>query len=134
LSSVGKKFKLFWFLCLALCFGKNQMCLNVRSAFLQWGTTVLSYTQAEILPLNFLRTTDFEFTAFLSYEARNPCLSISDVCALHEQSTPIRSFTKTSNMQIKGEKAKDRRVNFSRGWKSLACGLTLRNVSKLQAG
>jgi len=60
--------------------------------------------------------------------------NILNVCALHEQSTPIRSFTKTSNMQIKGEKAKDRRVNFSRGWKSLACGLTLRNVSKLQAG
>jgi NADPH-dependent 7-cyano-7-deazaguanine reductase QueF-like protein len=25
------------------------------------------------------------------------------VCALHEQSTPIRSFIKTSNMQINGE-------------------------------
>jgi hypothetical protein len=34
------------------------------------------------------------------------------VCALHEQSTPIRSFIKTSNMQIKDEKAKDRKFNF----------------------
>ena len=31
---------------------------------------------------------NFKFTTYLSYEARNPCLRIGDVCALHEQSAP----------------------------------------------
>jgi hypothetical protein len=39
-------------------------------------------------------------------EALHTPLRKTAVCALHEQSTPIRSFTKTSNMQIKDVKSK----------------------------
>jgi hypothetical protein len=60
----------------------------------------------------FIRRTNVCATTKLSYEALNRHFWVGAVCALHEQSTTIRSFIKTSNMQIKDEKAKDREFNF----------------------
>jgi len=62
------KFKLFWFFAWALCVGKNQMCLNVRSAstmrhnVLQLGEVADIEAQMFSFAQKFNRRTELEFS------------------------------------------------------------------------
>jgi hypothetical protein len=74
-----QKFKLFWFFVLALCVGKNQMCLNVRLAFQHGIQRFAAMRRAGVLPGNVLLESRISRFRNLSTEDEFPAWRIAVV-------------------------------------------------------